>query len=275
MGVCIFAPARAGATTFPPMNWTPGQTVVTIGFDDAIANQYLARPLLASHNMKATFFINSGNLNNSYHMTLDQIRELYADGNEIAGHTANHPHLTQLSTEEAARQICDDRVNMLNDGFQPTDFAYPFGDYNSTVRSLVQQCGYNSGRWILGVRSPSCDEESCPFAETIPPADPYVTDTPQNVLVTDSLANIEGYVTQAQQHGGGWVQLVFHNICDQCDTYAVTESNFSALLDWLAAQKNTSVATTQQVIGGTVQPAVQGPAPVNLPGPEPAAQSFA
>jgi hypothetical protein len=264
---CLFAAAGARATTFPPMSWTSGQTVVSIEFDDGIANQYGARSLLAAHNMQATFFVNSATLLNSYHMTWSQVHELYADGNEIAGHTLDHPHLTQLSSEEAKREICNDRVNLLNQGFQPTDFAYPFGDYNSTVRSLAQECGYNSARWILGVRSPSCQEPSCPFAESIPPADPYVTRTPQNVLATDSLANIEGYVTQAQQHGGGWVQLVFHNICNGCDTYAVTESNFSALLGWLATQQNTTTATVQQVIGGSLQPAVSGPAPVNLPGP--------
>jgi peptidoglycan/xylan/chitin deacetylase (PgdA/CDA1 family) len=265
--VCLAGPARAGATTFPPMSPAPGQTVVSIEFDDATADQIAARPLLAAHNMKATFFINSGNLVNSYHMTWSQIHELYSDGNEIAGHTTNHPHLTQLSTEEATRQICNDRVTLLNQGFQPTDFAFPFGDYNSTVRSIPQQCGYNSARDVNGVRSPSCEEESCPFAESIPPADPYLTRTPRNILVTDTLANIEGYVTQAQQNGGGWVQLVFHHICNECETYAITESNFSALLDWLATQKNTSTATVQQVIGGPLQSAVAGPAPVNLPGP--------
>ncbi len=269
IGVCIFvAPARAGATTFPPWTVTPGQTVVSIEFDDAIANQYLARPLLASHHMKATFYVNSGNLVNSYHMTWSQIHELYADGNEIAGHTSNHPHLTQLSTEEATRQICTDRSTLLSQGFQPTDFAFPFGDYNSAVLSLPQHCGYNSARDVNGVRSPSCEEEeSCPFAETIPPANPFLTRTPRNILVTDTLANIEGYVTQAEQNGGGWVQLVFHHICNECETYAVTEANFAALLNWLATQQNTTTATVQQVIGGTLQPAVSGPAPTNLPGP--------
>jgi peptidoglycan/xylan/chitin deacetylase (PgdA/CDA1 family) len=264
----LHAPALASAAELPPLSWTPGQTVVSIEFDDGVSNQFIARPLLASHKMKATFFINSGTLINSYHMTLGQIHELYADGNEIGGHTLDHPHLTQLSTEEATREICNDRVNLLNQGFQTTDFAYPYGDYNSTIASLPKHCGYNSARWILGIRSPSCRQEStCPFAESIPPANPYLTRSPQNVLVTDTLGNIEGYVTQAQQHGGGWVQLVFHHICNQCETYAVTESDFSALLNWLATAQNTTVATVQKVIGGSVQGAVNGPASVNLAGP--------
>jgi hypothetical protein len=249
------------------MKWTPGQTVVSIEFDDATSDAPLARPVLASHNMKATFFINSGVLLNSYHMTWSQVHELYAEGHEIAGHTVLHPHLTQLSGEEAKREICNDRNTLLNQGFQPTDFAYPFGDYNNTVKSLAQECGYNTARDVNGVRSPSCQEESCPFAETIPPPEPYATRTPQNIVSTDSLANIQGYVTQAEQHGGGWVQLVFHHICNQCDTYSVTEPVFNEFINWLATQKNTTTATMQQVIGGPLKAPVPGPEPVNLPGP--------
>ncbi|MCW3058035.1 MAG: polysaccharide deacetylase, partial [Solirubrobacterales bacterium] len=267
--LALILTAQARAITFPPMKSTPGQTVVSIEFDDGAADQYLARPILAAHNMKATFFINSAVDLNSYHMTWSQIHDLYSDGNEIGGHTLDHPHLVTLSADEAAREICNDRVNLLSQGFPATDFAYPYGDEGSAVRAQVQQCGYNSGRWIKGIFSPVCDEEPvCPFAESIPPAEPYKTRTPQNVLVTDSLANVERYVTQAQQHGGGWVQLVFHHICNQCDTYSTTEANFTTLLDWLATQQNTTTATVQQVIGGSVQPAVNGPAPVNLPGPD-------
>src|SRR5438094_491664 len=39
------------------------ETVVSLTFDDGIATQYnLAGPLLASHGMHGTFFINSGNV---------------------------------------------------------------------------------------------------------------------------------------------------------------------------------------------------------------------
>jgi peptidoglycan/xylan/chitin deacetylase (PgdA/CDA1 family) len=264
---CGSSAIPASTPTPSPMSWTPGRTVVSIEFDDGSADQYGARSILASHKMKATFFINSGNLINSYHMTWSQVHQLYAEGNEIAGHTVLHQHLSTLSAAEAKREICDDRTTLLGQGFPVTDFAYPYGDYNSTVRSLPQECGYDSARWILGVFSPSCQRASCPFAESIPPVEPYLTRTPQNILDTDSLASIEGYVTQAQQHGGGWVQVVFHHICNRCELYAITSPDFSAFLDWLAAQKNTTTATVQQVIGGPLQPAVNGPAPATPPGP--------
>jgi peptidoglycan/xylan/chitin deacetylase (PgdA/CDA1 family) len=266
---CLLRTAPAGATTFQPMTSTPGQTVVSLEFDDGSADQYQLGPMLASHNMRATFFINSGLEINSYHMTWSQIHDLYSQGNEIGGHTVLHSDLATQSSDEAAREICNDRATLLNEGFPVTDFAYPYGSFNDTTISQVQQCGYESARTVSGILSPNCEtSSSCPYAESIPPANPYLTRTPQNILTTDTLAEIEGYVTQAQQHGGGWVQLVLHHICDSgCGPYAITQSNLAAFLDWLSIQQNTTTATVQDVLGGTVQPAVPGPAPVNLPGP--------
>jgi uncharacterized protein (DUF2267 family) len=67
-------------------------------------------------------------------------------------------------------------------------------------------------------------------------------------------------VTAAEQHGGGWVQLVFHHLCDGCDAYSITPANFQALLDWLQprAATGTVVETTTQVVGGPLQPPVPG-----------------
>ena len=64
-------------------------------------------------------------------MTWSQLHELYVDGNEIAGHTIDHPHLPSSRATKPAREICDDRVHLLNQGFPLTDFAYPFGEYNA------------------------------------------------------------------------------------------------------------------------------------------------
>jgi hypothetical protein len=78
---------------------------------------------------------------------------------------------------------------------------------------------------------------------------------------TDSLSTLETKVTNAEQNGGGWVQIAIHNICDGCNTDAISPSELSAFLDWLQprAANGTIVKTVQQVIGGPVQPAVAGP----------------
>lgn len=241
----------AAAVSTAPAAAAP-QTVVTIEFDDGNADQFTILPVLNAHGMHATFYVNSGTIGDSTHMSWSQLTDLAASGNEIAGHTINHVDLKKLKTADAIHQVCDDRVALFNHGFQPVSFAYPFGSFDSGTEQIVAHCGYNSGRGVSGV------DDKKTFAETIPPADPYATRTPPNVKSGTTLATIEGFVTAAEQHGGGWVQLVFHHICDRCDAYSITLSNFTALLDWLAprAANGTIVETTAQVIGGPVQPPV-------------------
>jgi hypothetical protein len=132
----------------------------------------------------------------------------------------------------------------------PTSFAYPFGTFDDGTKQVVRDCGYNSGRGVSGVDGTSV------FAETIPPADAYATRTPPNPKQGTTLETIEGYVTGEVTHGGGWVQLVFHHLCDGCDAYSITPANFDALLDWLKGQaaNNVVVRTTHEVVGGPVQP---------------------
>lgn len=228
-------------------------TVVTLQFDDGVADQYGALGPLNTHGMHATFYVNSGVIEDAAHMTWSQLGDLYAAGNEIAGHTVTHANVKKLKTGPARQEICGDRVTLFEHGFQPVSFAYPFGGIDAGAEAIVAACGYNSGRGVSGVNDRRV------FAETIPPLDAFATRTPPNPKQNTTLATIEGYVTAAEDNGGGWVQLVFHHLCDQCDAYSITPANFTALLDWLAprAGTGTTVRTTAEVIGGPVQPAVQ------------------
>jgi peptidoglycan/xylan/chitin deacetylase (PgdA/CDA1 family) len=227
-------------------------TVVTIQFDDGNADGYLALAMLNAHGMHATYYLNTGFIGDSTHLSWVQVQDLFAAGNDIGGHTLTHTNLKKLKTAAARTQVCQDRNNLLSHGLQPTAFAYPFGSFDSGTEQVVAYCGYNSGRGVSGVNDTKV------YAETIPPLDPYATRTPPNPKQGTTVATIEGYVTAAEQHGGGWVQLVFHHICNGCDAYSITQSDFQALLDWLQprAATGTVVETTAQVIGGTVKPPV-------------------
>ncbi|HEX4527325.1 MAG TPA: chitobiase/beta-hexosaminidase C-terminal domain-containing protein [Gaiellaceae bacterium] len=234
------------------------QTVVTLTFDDGDANQYVVRTMLSSRGMHATFFLNSPEIgNDSSYMTWSQIANLYADGNEIAGHTAYHPDLTQLDPPEAQREICYDRNLLLSHGYPATNFALPFGTYNPTVESLIQACGYNSARTTdqFGL---GCTPGPC--AETIPPQNAYQTRIAG--AAEDGLAALKQEVTLAEQNGGGWAQLLFHDICNGCSGLAISQTNFGNLLNWLQGQMQTNnvvIKTVAQVIGGPMQAAVAGP----------------
>jgi len=248
------AAMMAGAmVTVPATAHAAPLTIVTIQFDDGNADVFQWASTLNTHGFGATFFVNSGSIDTTGHLTWAQLTSLSTAGSEIASHTVNHVDLKKLKLADARFQVCQDRVNLAAHGFQPESFAYPFGDLNSTVETqVVQYCGDNSGRGVTGVNDKTV------FAETIPPLDPYDTRTPADPKQGTTVATIEGYVTAAEQNGGGWVQLTFHHICNNCDAYSITETNMQALLDWLSTQVTSgavAVETTEQVVGGTFKPA--------------------
>jgi peptidoglycan/xylan/chitin deacetylase (PgdA/CDA1 family) len=243
------APAQAAAAT-----------VVTLTYDDGPADAYQAGAMMSSRGMHGTFFVNSGPIGSSGYMTRSQLDALAAAGHEIGGHTVTHANLAALSDDEAKRQICNDRSTLISWGFSPTSFAYPYSSIGASSRSIAQQCGYNSARQVGDIVNPDgCN--GCDYAETLPPPDAYYTRAPDSVEPTWSQADIRGLVTQAQQHGGGWVQIVFHHVCDSCDAYSVTPANLTSFLDWLKGQVDGGavvVKTVNEVIGGSLKPAVAG-----------------
>ncbi len=251
--------SHAGPAAAAPTESSP--VTVTLEFDDGGSDQLQAASILDAHGMHGVFFLNSGRLGLPGYMTVAEAQGLAADGHEIGGHTVSHADLPTLGLDEQIRQVCNDRVSLLNEGFQVYDFAYPFGDYAAGTESVVEGCGYNSARSIGGVASPgSCS--GCPGAETLPPQDDYALITPDSIKSSTTMQDLEGFVTQAEQQGGGWVQLVMHHVCagSGCDTLSVAPSTLSSFLDWLQA-RGTPVKTTHQVIGGALAPPVNGPPP--------------
>jgi hypothetical protein len=238
-----------------PSTVSAAATVVSVEFDDGSQSQYQVRPMLAGHGMHGTFYINSAEVGtSSYYMTWNQLHDLAADGNEIGGHTLTHVNLPDLPADQQRTQICDDRANLLGQGFSPVvSFAYPYGRSTPVTKSIVQGCGYTTGRDAGGL---GCC--GYPLAETIPPQDSFGTRTPAAISSLTSLAAMESYVTQVEQHGGGWVQIVFHLICDGCDPLSIKASQLSAFLDWLEPRAATGtvvktvadVAATRPPVGG-------------------------
>jgi hypothetical protein len=97
----------------------------------------------------------------------------------------------------------------------------------------------------------------------MPPSNLYAIKTPDSIKPGTSLEDMQNYVLQAEQGGGGWVVLVMHRVCDNCDPYAVAPSQLDTFFNWLKqrAAGGTVVKNVASVIGGAVQPAVDGPAP--------------
>jgi hypothetical protein len=203
------------------------------------------------------------------YLTLGEIRQIAADGNEIGGLSVAHiPLTTGIPAAEAQREICDDRVNLTSWGFRVTDFAYPFALVNHTLEVLARRCGYNSGLGTGQLRGAGLCT-NCPVAETLPPSDPYLLRAPVEVASVGTIwspATFEKIVTSAQRHGGGWIIFTIHDMCARACALGVTVPELSSVLAWLSRQAGhgVSVRTVRQVIGGPVRPVVAGPRPPRI-----------
>ncbi len=265
----IVAGLLAGAGFAAPAH-AAANTVVSLTFDDGNADQLTAEATIKRLGLVGTFFITTGWIDQPTYLTTANLQQIAADGNEIGGHTVTHPDLVSLTPAESTRQICDGRVALMNMGFKVTNFAYPFASEDPATEALVKGCGFNSARGLGDAASKDPASAALPAADTIPPANPYVTAAPDEVDSTWTLANLETQVTHAQTTGGGWVQLTFHHIAVGTDpTLTITPTLFTQFATWLAQQKaagTVAVKTVDQVVGGTQKPAVQGPA---VPPPPP------
>jgi peptidoglycan/xylan/chitin deacetylase (PgdA/CDA1 family) len=247
-------------------------TVVSLTFDDGDESQYALgfQRALQPHGMHGTFYIVTGYTGvNSGAMTWPQISDLASNSNDVGGHTVDHIDLTSSSytTQQKTDEVCNNYTDLVNHGINPSSFAYPYGAYNATAEQIVKSCGFSSAR-ITGGLDRNGTGAGPVYAETIPPQDPYAARTVYNNggSAPYTLSFLENSVTAAVQNGGGWVPLVFHEVCSQaydpadysyCSTsWAPIELDiFNQFLDWLGnagqpggAPAGVVVQTVRQVI---------------------------
>jgi peptidoglycan/xylan/chitin deacetylase (PgdA/CDA1 family) len=229
--LCALAVLGSVVAASPPVA-AAAPLVVTLGFDDGYADQARAVDLLSRRGMLATFFVISGLLDRPGRLTTPQLQTLQAAGHEIGGHTVDHPFLSRQTSAEQRVEICADRAAVTARRLAVSSLAYPHGDYSAETEQIAAACGYSSARTIAGI---SCGT-GCSAAEALAPPDAYATRA-YTTTATTTLERMQGIVTAAQP-GGGWVQLVFHHVCDPaegCGPNTITPATFAALVDWLAA----------------------------------------
>jgi peptidoglycan/xylan/chitin deacetylase (PgdA/CDA1 family) len=226
----------------------PNKTVVSLTFDDQYLNQYkYLRPLLLSHNMNATIYVITSDSSGPFAccMSYAQLRTMQSEGNDIGGHGREHMNLTDPNTtyDQKVADVCGGRQDLIDNGISdPASFAYPFGSVNATAESIVKSCGFQTARQGGGLASTTTSPSS-PWAETMPPKDPYSLRTIDvDAPNAKTLADLESYVNAAAAHGGGWIPMTFHQVCDQAaadwsscmSTFGpVQDSVLASFMDWL------------------------------------------
>ena len=131
---------------------------IVITFDDGYANvlRYGLEPL-ARGGFKAIQFL-VADLLGKYNawdvpqgeapepmMDSAQVRAWLEAGHDIGSHTLTHPFLTRVPPAQAREEITASRKKLEDLFSRPiAHFCYPYGDWNESVRRLVQEAGYKT-----------------------------------------------------------------------------------------------------------------------------------
>ncbi len=259
--------------------------VVSLTLDDTFADEFSnAAPTLEANGMRATFYVNSSRIDlpGGSYLTTPEILEMQTVGHEIGSHGLMHLHLvtTLFPADRIKREVCDSRVDLLARGFEIRSFAYPFGQNDADVapmpdnvaESAASQCGYVTARGVGNL-----DANHGIFAESVPPADPYMLRAASSVNSLVTLGQLEQTVEEAETNQNAadpnppWLIINFHHICPgaACDPLLAWDTDlFGQFTSWLAARKpqGTIVRTISQVAAGPVNQPVPSGTPLVING---------
>jgi peptidoglycan/xylan/chitin deacetylase (PgdA/CDA1 family) len=171
-------------------------------------------------------------------MNLTQIKTLLNSGNEIASHSETHPDLTTVSQANLVAEMGQSQAILQNAlGVAVTDFAYPYGAYNTNTLSVGAQY-YQSQRTVnAGYNT----KDSLDLTQL------KIYEVDSNI----SQAQVQGWVNGAiAQHS--WLILVYHEIgvTPEDPTDALYDTQPTDLAAELAYIHNSGVAaeTVHQAI---------------------------
>lgn len=120
---------------------------IVLTFDDGWKDQSMyAVPILKKFGFTGTFFIIT-KLRAGKYMSWDEVKNLHADGFEIASHTETHPKLPLLDDGKLVEEIVGSKKILEEQlGSTITTLAYPYYLHDARVMKAVQDAGYLGAR---------------------------------------------------------------------------------------------------------------------------------
>ena len=125
---------------------------IVITFDDAWKNIYTnALPIMEKYGYPYTIFVNTDPVDegNRLAMSWDMLRDVKQRGGTLANHTSDHDYLIRKAKYDA--QWLTDTLANINHAQQrlidetgdtPKWLAYPYGEYNLTLKQALKDQGY-------------------------------------------------------------------------------------------------------------------------------------
>lgn len=121
---------------------------LTFSYDDAQIYDRRLVSIFNRYDVKGTFHLNSGTLDQDGFITSAEVKELYA-GHEVACHGVTHPFFNQLSPAQTAAQLYEDRMALERySGQIVRGFSYPFGEYSDRLIESASKLGIVYSRTV-------------------------------------------------------------------------------------------------------------------------------
>lgn len=124
--------------------------VAVITVDDGFKSFYTrALPLLRQYNFPATLFLNTETVAGSDYMDWSEIKEAAENGIEIGNHTHSHAFFLNMPREERYKAFKKEiemtqEIIAKNLEIKPECFAYPYGEFDPEMRSIVKKAGFKA-----------------------------------------------------------------------------------------------------------------------------------
>ena len=126
--------------------------------DDGLLSFYEnAWPILKEKSIPFVLFVNTREVGSYNYMNWDQIRELHNNENvEIGNHSHSHEYLVDEASDVIIKDIKKSiKIFKENLGENSNFFSYPFGEYSSEFKKIIQELGF---KYAFGQHSGVIDE---------------------------------------------------------------------------------------------------------------------
>lgn len=136
------------------------EKVCAVSFDAAWGNEQTDTLLsiLDEYEVKSTFFL----VKQWVDQYPEDVKEIASRGHDVGNHSATHPHMAELSSEQQQKEIddCNTAIEELT-GSAPTLFRAPYGEYNDDLVNNLKAGDMYCVQWnidSLDWKDPSADE---------------------------------------------------------------------------------------------------------------------
>ncbi|MBG6186735.1 polysaccharide deacetylase family protein [Flavobacterium sp. CAN_S2] len=129
---------------------------VMITFDDTREEQFsIGAAEMKKYGFKGVFFIMTVSINRPGYMSKEQIKSLSDDGHVVGAHTWDHHMVTKYAGDDWNTQLIKPKAKLEEIIGKPvTDFAYPFGLWNTAAIPEIKKSGYGMAYILATKRDP-------------------------------------------------------------------------------------------------------------------------